>query len=117
MRFNVVVAIVPEDLEQRCIDRAREVGAGGMTVIPARGIGHSTHKTFFGLSYDGAQSVLLMVLEHQLSLEIMDAFTPLLRDEEQDNSRGLIFSLPLDRLRGMDLEQIQQFEQHLKQEP
>ncbi len=33
MKFSALVAIVPEDLEQECIDAARDRGAGGITVL------------------------------------------------------------------------------------
>ena len=69
MKFSALVAIVPEDLEQECIDAARDCGAGGITVMSGRGISNTAKKTFFGLTYDGSQSVLLMVLEKGLSLD------------------------------------------------
>jgi len=114
MKFTVVVGIVPEDQEQAYADRARELGAGGITIVQGRGISNETRKTFFGFAYDGNQSVLIMVLERKLSLEILKAFEAMLRDEDGSNSKGLVFSIPLEHLRGMDMEQIQKFEQHLK---
>lgn len=114
MKFTAVVGIVPEDMEQQCVDRARELGAGGITIIQGRGISNETRKTFFGFVYDGNQSVLLMVLERQLSLEILKAFDAILHADDACNSKGLVFSLPLEHLRGMDMAQIQKFEQHLK---
>jgi hypothetical protein len=74
MKFSALVAIVPEDLEQDCIDAARELGAGGITVMTGRGISNTAKKTFFGLTYDGSQSVLLMVLEKGLSLRFSKPF-------------------------------------------
>ena len=53
MKFSVLVAIVPEDQEQDCVNAARDLGAGGITVIPGRGISNTAKKTFFGLTYDG----------------------------------------------------------------
>ncbi|MBP0047746.1 transcriptional regulator [Marinobacterium sp. AK62] len=114
MKFTVVVGIVPEDMEQQCVDQARDLGAGGITIIQGRGISNETRKTFFGFAYDGNQSVLLMVLERKLSLEVLKAFEKLLQVDGKDGSRGLVFSLPLEHLRGMDMAQIQKFEQHLK---
>jgi len=95
MKFTAVVGIVPEDMEQTFADKARELGAGG-------------------IAYDGNQSVLIMVLERKLSLEILKAFEAMLHDEDESNSKGLVFSFPLEHLRGMDMGQIQKFEQHLK---
>ncbi|WP_342631247.1 transcriptional regulator [Marinobacter alkaliphilus] len=113
MKFSALVAIVPEDLEQDCIDEARELGAGGITVMSGRGISNTAKKTFFGLTYDGSQSVLLMVLEKGLSLEILKALQKVVMPDPRD-SQGLIFTVPLEHLGGIDLAQVEKFEQHLK---
>ncbi|KPQ02942.1 hypothetical protein [Marinobacter sp. HL-58] len=113
MKFSVLVAIVPEDQEQECIDAARDLGAGGMTVLSGRGISNTTKKTFFGLTYDGSQSLLLMVLEKGLSLDILKAIQHILMPGP-DDSRGLVFTLPLEHLGGIDYSQVEKFEQHLK---
>lgn len=113
MKFSILVAIVPEEIEQHAIDTARELGAGGITVMPARGISNATKKTFFGLSYDGSQSVLLMVLEKGLSLQVLKAIQKLLMPDNVD-SKGLVFTLPLEHLGGIDTSQIDKFQQHLR---
>ncbi|MCA1773995.1 MAG: transcriptional regulator [Halomonas sp.] len=113
MKFSVLVAIVPEDQEQECIDAARELGAGGITVLSGRGISNTAKKTFFGLTYDGSQSVLVMVLEKGLSLQILKAIQHLLMPTEND-SQGLVFTFALEHLGGIDLSQFQKFERHLK---
>lgn len=114
MKFSVLVAIVPEDLEQESIDAARDLGAGGITVIPARGISNSVKKTFFGLTYDGSQSVLTMVLEKSLSLEVLKALQTILNPDGED-SKGLVFTIGLEHLAGIDMTQVEKFEQHVKQ--
>ncbi|MGP9832626.1 P-II family nitrogen regulator [Marinobacter sp. NSM] len=113
MKFSALVAIVPEDLEQDCVDEARELGAGGITVMSGRGISNTAKKTFFGLTYDGSQSVLLMVLEKGLSLEILKALQKVVMPDSKD-SQGLIFTVPLEHLGGIDMAQVEKFEQHLK---
>lgn len=113
MKFSVLAAIVPEDVEQRCIDAARELGAGGITVLAGRGISNTTRKTFFGLTYDGSQSVLLMVLEKGLSLEVLKALQKIIMPDGEDSS-GIIFTVPLEHLGGIDFTQVEKFEQHMK---
>lgn len=113
MKFSVLVAIVPEDQEQDCVNAARDLGAGGITVIPGRGISNTAKKTFFGLTYDGSQSVLLMVLEKGLSLDILKVIQKILMPDHND-SRGLVFTLPLEHLSRIDMSQVAKFEQHLK---
>ena len=114
MKFSILVAIVPEDLEQPAIDAAKDLGAGGITVMGARGISNSQKKTFFGLTYDGSQSVLLMVLEKGLSLEVLKSIQALLMPNNKD-SQGLVFTLPLEHLGGIDTSQIEKFQQHLRE--
>ncbi|EGN74790.1 hypothetical protein A28LD_1806 [Idiomarina sp. A28L] len=113
MKFSVLVAIVPEELEQEAIDAARELGAGGITVMSGRGISNNQKKSFFGLTYDGSQQVLLMVLEKGLSLQILKAVQHVIMPDSED-SKGLVFTLPLEHLGGIDVSQLEKFEQHIK---
>ncbi|WP_372964690.1 P-II family nitrogen regulator [Marinobacter sp.] len=113
MKFSALVAIVPEEQEQECIDAARELGAGGITLVSGRGISNTSKKTFFGLTYDGSQSVLLMVLEKGLSLDILKALQKVIMPDPKC-SQGLIFTVPLEHLAGIDIAQVEKFEQHMK---
>ncbi|MCC5855748.1 MAG: transcriptional regulator [Idiomarina sp.] len=113
MKFSVLVAIVPEELEQASIDAARECGAGGITVLSGRGIANEAKKSFFGLSYDGCQNVLMMVLEKGLSLQVLKAIQEILNPDGND-SKGLVFTFGLEHLGGIDMSQLEKFEQHLK---
>ncbi|EXJ10130.1 MULTISPECIES: P-II family nitrogen regulator [Nitrincola] len=113
MKFSVLVAIVPEELEQKVVDNARDLGAGGITILGGRGIGNNTKKTFFGMTYEGSQSVVLMVLEKGLSLEILKAIQELLIDKDK-KSHGVVFTFALEHLGGIDLSQLSKFENHLK---
>jgi nitrogen regulatory protein PII len=112
VKFSVLVAILAEDLEEQAIDVAKRAGAGGVTILDARGIGAKEKKTFFGLTYEGSQSVLIMVLEKKLSLTVLKDIS---RELDLKNStRGVVFTLPLEHIAGIDIEQIHQFEEHIK---
>lgn len=115
MKFSVLVAIVPEDMEDTVVDTARELDAGGITIVSGRGISNQTKKTFFGLTYEGSQSVLIMVLEKGLSLSVLKAIQQQLRKDEDNSSQGVVFTLPLEHLGGIDLSQLEKFERHLKE--
>ena len=75
MKFAVLVAILAEDLEEKAIDSAKQAGAGGVTILGGRGIGTQEKKTFFGLTYEGSQSVLVFVLEKKLSVAVLKRLT------------------------------------------
>jgi nitrogen regulatory protein PII len=112
VKFSVLVAILAEDLEEQAIDVAKRAGAGGVTILDARGIGAKEKKTFFGLTYEGSQSVLLMVLEKKLSLTILKDISREL--DLKNTTRGVVFTIPLEHIAGIDTRQIHQFEEHIK---
>ena len=114
MKFSVLVAILAEEMEDKAIDIARETGAGSVTLLNARGITSDVKKTFFGLTYEGAQSVLVFVLEKKLSLQVLKA---LIRELDLDNNpRGIAFTVPLEHLGGIDTRDVDQFTKHLADE-
>lgn len=114
MKFSVLVAILADDLEEKAIDVARASGAGGVTILDARGIGAREKKTFFGLTYEGSQSVLVFVLEKKLSLAVMKNLTRELNLKV--DSRGVVFTIPLEHIAGIDTGQITLFEEKIKDE-
>ena len=83
-----------------------------MTILDARGIGAKEKKTFFGLTYEGSQSVLVFVLEKKLSLAVMKNITREL--DLKTDSRGVVFTIPLEHIAGIDMGQITLFEEKIK---
>ena len=114
MKFSVLVAIVSEDLEEKAVDLAKEAGAAGMTIVSGRGIGTSERKTFFGLTYQGSQAIIVCVLERKLSLGVMKALTEGL--ELKKHSKGVVFTLPLEHIAGIDIRQIESFVEHIRED-
>ena len=112
MKFSVLVAILAEELEEQAIDVARRHGAGGVTILGGKGIGAKEKKTFFGLTVEGSQSVLVFVLEKKLSVQVLKNMSQEL--DLQNSSRGVVFTLPLEHIAGIDLSQIHQFEDRIK---
>lgn len=112
MKFAVLVAILADDLEEQAIDSARKAGAGGVTILDAKGIGTEEKKSFFGLTYEGSQSVLVFVLEKKLSVTVLKRITKDL--DLASHSRGVVFTLPLEHIAGIDVGQIEKFEQQLR---
>ncbi|AGA91330.1 hypothetical protein Thimo_2606 [Thioflavicoccus mobilis 8321] len=112
MKFAALVAIVPEEQEAKAIDIAKQTGAGGVTILDARGIAAQEKRTFLGLTYEGSQSVLLFVLERKLSLQVMKALADELKLKE--HAKGVVFTVPLEHLAGIDTGQIERFEERIK---
>jgi hypothetical protein len=114
MKFTAIVVIAPDDLEDKVIKHAHQAGAAGVTILPGKGIGGEMKKTFFGLTFEGTQSVLLMVVGTHLSAPILkELHQVLVRGTE---SRGLAFAIPIEHLTGIDIRQVVRFEEHLRRE-
>lgn len=114
MKFAALVAIVAEDLEEKAIEAARKAGAAGMTILSARGVGAEERKTFFGLTYQGSQTVLFCVVEKKLSVSIMKSVAEEL--ELKASSKGVVFTLPLEHIAGIDTRQIESFAEQIREE-
>ena len=112
MKFSVLVAILPDHLQEKAVDIAKQAGAGGVTILEGRGMGGKEKKTFFGLTYEGSQSVLIFLLEKKLSLTVLKALRDALEMRTQSN--GVVFTLPLEHIAGIDMAQLQQFEERIK---
>lgn len=106
MKFSVLVAIVDENIEEIARDTAKEAGASGVTVLSGIGSGAEEKKVFFGLTIEGAQKVLLYVLEKHLSLKVLKALNSKVLKEKD---AGVAFTLPIEHIAGIDMKQIEQF--------
>ncbi|WP_458112205.1 transcriptional regulator [Arthrobacter sp. R1-13] len=114
MRFTAIVVIAPDDLEEQVIEHAQRVGATGVTILAGKGIGGEARKTFFGLTFEGTQSVLLMVVGAHLTAPILKELHQVLVKGVE--SRGLAFAVPIEHLTGIDRRQVVRFEEHLRRE-
>lgn len=114
MKFSVLVAIVAEELEEKAHEVAKKVGAGGVTILSARGIGAREKKTFLGLTYEGRESVLIYVLERKLAHDVLKALNKELELEKED--RGVAFTMPIEHLAGIDRFQLMKFQEKIKEE-
>lgn len=114
MKFTAIVVIAPDDLEDKVIEHAQQAGATGVTILPGKGIGGESRKTFFGLTFEGTQSVLLMVVGKHLTAPILKELHRILVSGTE--SRGLAFAIPIEHLTGIDLRQVVRFEEHLRRE-
>ena len=114
MKFSIVIAIVSEALEEKAVEIAKENGAGGVTLLKASGIGLNEKKTFFGLTYERAESVLLFILEKRISLKVMKALNQELELEESND--GIVVTMPIEHLAGISNKQFELFQEQIKEE-
>lgn len=113
MKFTALVAIIEDKDEEVAIDVAKEAGAGGVTILHGKNIGLEEKKIFFGLTLEENVSVLLFVLPVKLSMKVMKALRVKF-DLDNTNNGGLVFTLPLSHVAGLDTSELHKFENDIK---
>jgi nitrogen regulatory protein PII len=113
VKFSVVVVLVPEEHEDRAIDKLKEAGAVGVTIFKGTGVGLKEKKTFFGMGFERGESMMVCVTERTVGFKILKKIRKELELDKHGN--GLAFTLPLDHLVGLDYEQLQVLEEEREQ--
>ena len=114
MRFAGLIAIISEELEEKAIEVAKNAGAGGVTILNGRGLGLEEKKTFLGLSLEGRESILIFVLERKLSVKVLKALYKELELDKED--RGLVFTVPIEHIAGIDIKEVELFQKEIEKE-
>lgn len=113
MKFTALVAIIQNQDEEEAIKIAKEVGAGGVTILQGKNIGLVEKKIFFGLTLEESVSVLLFVLPRKLALQVMKALRERFDLDNHENS-GMAFTFPLSHVAGLDNNELHKFEDNIK---
>ena len=101
MKFKLIVATVNDDRTDKIIDKAREMGATGATVITsARGEGMKPSKTFFGLTVEGQVDVVLFVVEEHMARNILET-TAECGEFGKEGGAGMAFQLDIEDVVGI----------------
>jgi len=111
MKFVALVAIVSAEYEENAKRVAKEAGASGATVLQAKGSGFEEKKSFFSLTFEGNQSILLYILEEKMSKSILKALKKELENEKSD---GVAFTTPISHIVGLNPNLIHKFEETIK---
>lgn len=87
MHFKLIVAFVKDSKTDSVVDRAREAGATGATIIPnARGEGLVKNTTFFGMTLETQRDVILFMVEEHLSRHILEEIAKIGEFDEKPGS-------------------------------
>ena len=100
-RYELLVVIASQGYTERIMDAARAEGAGGGTVIHARGTGMEHAEQFLGFSLASEKEIVLIVAPKARKNAVMRA----IMDHAGLNSdaKAIAFSLPVTDVAGMRL--------------
>lgn len=113
MKFVALVVIASTEYEDKLKDIAKEAGAGGGTVLSGRGSNSGEKKSFFALTFEGNQSVIIYILEEKLSRMVLKTINA---EVEKTQTECVAFTMPISHIVGLDRELIKKFEDSIKQE-
>ncbi len=111
MRFKVILSTVKPNITDRVVDAAKEAGATGATIIPARGTGIKEAKTFFGLSLEAQTDIILFLVEEHTINQILEAVKE--AGEFHKPGTGIAFVIPVEKIVGLE-SQMEKFKQDVQ---
>jgi nitrogen regulatory protein PII len=100
MRFKLILSSVKADITDHIVDAAKEGGATGATIIPARGTGIHEAKTFFGLSLEAQTDIIMFLVEEHLVSKIMNTIQE--AGEFHKPGTGIAFVIPVEHVVGLE---------------
>ena len=111
MRFKLILASVKADITDRIVDAAKESGATGATIIPARGTGIHEAKTFFGLTLEAQTDIIMLLVEEHLVAKILDTIKE--AGQFHKPGTGIAFVVPVEHVVGLE-SQMDKFEEEVR---
>jgi nitrogen regulatory protein PII len=100
-KYDLIVSVVNQGYSDEFMTVARESGATGGTVVNARGIVHQGPVKFFGISVQDEKEIITILTTREKKAPIMQAVSQAFGISSK--AGGIIFSLPVDNVAGLDL--------------
>jgi hypothetical protein len=113
MKFVALLVITSSEYEDTLKSVAKSAGADSATVIQARGSSSGEKKSFFALTFEGNQTIILYVLEEKLSKTVLKAIN---KEIENTKTDCVAFTTPISHIIGLDKDVLKKFEDCIKNE-
>ncbi len=111
MRFKLILSSVKTDITDTVVDAAKEAGATGATIIPARGTGIREAKSFFGLSLEAQTDIIMLLVEEHRVTDILEAIK--IGGEFHKPGTGIAFVVPVEHVIGLE-SQMERFKEDVR---
>ncbi len=108
-QYELLVVISNQGYTEQIMDAARSVGAGGGTVLHAKGTGMEAAKQFLGFSLASEKEIVLIVVPTAKKNDIMRAVMD--RTGLHSEAKAIAFSLPVTATAGLRLMEEEKEEQ------
>ena len=104
-KYELIVVIANHGYSEEVMDAARAQGAGGGTVIHAKGTGLEKAEKFLGVSIADEKEMIFIVAKTEMKNAIMRSIME--NAGLESRARSVVFSLPVTDTAGLRLQDIQ----------
>lgn len=98
-RFDLLIAVCNQGFTEEVMQAARRAGAGGGTVVHAKGTANQYTEKFFGITLSEEKEVILIVTRNTDRNRIMDAIKA--DAGISSDAHTIVFSLPVEDVAGI----------------
>lgn len=98
-KVKCIVAIVERGKADKIVDKAKQAGAKGATIMYGRGTGQSEALKFFNIHIEASKEIIIILSEEEYYKDIYDAIIEAGRLKEPGT--GIIFTVPVAELVGL----------------
>lgn len=95
---KMIITVCNHGFAEDIMDKAREVGARGGTIMKGRGTSHEDETKFFGITIHPEKDILLIVTTSDTCSEIMSTITNNFGHGRE--AHALCFAVPVDNTLG-----------------
>lgn len=103
--YELIIVVANHGHSEEVMDAARAEGAGGGTVIHAKGTGLERAEKFLGVSIADEKELILIVTKTEMKNAIMKSIMD--HAGLESKARSVVFSLPVTDTAGLRLQEIQ----------
>lgn len=97
--MKAILAIVERGKAESIVDKAKDAGAEGATIVYGRGTGDKEFQKFFNLHIESSKEIILIVTTEDLVQPIRDA---IIKAGKLDKpGTGIVFTVPIDDIFGL----------------
>jgi hypothetical protein len=101
IKYDLIIAVINQGYSEEFMTKAREAGAGGGTVLNARSSMHKGPVKFLGITVQDEKEIIMILSTREKRDKIMEAVSK--SHGVTTKAEGIIFSLPVDAMSGVDL--------------
>ena len=98
-KHECIVCIVNSGYSETVMEAAREAGAGGGTVLGARGTATKDAEKFFGITVHPEKEIVMILVNREIRDVVLHALYQ--KVGLQTKGQGIAFALPVDSVVGM----------------